>query len=262
MADYQKHSMSLKLLVLLPLWFALISVGSAHEAPGREAQEAGTQSSSTPTGSKTAIEAAPPDSERVFGVVRTFGITNDKNAAPLSPRGKFRIFTQNVTDPFTFVGTALQAGIAQAMNDFPAYGQGVSGYAKRYGASLADFGIGEFMSTFAFPTLLREDPRYFREGQGSFKKRLGHSLASAVVTRTDSGRSAFNWSNSVGRIAAGGVSNLYYPAEDRGIGLVFSRAGIGMIFGTAGAVFSEFGPDIERKLRKKSQKQTQKLEAR
>lgn len=61
--------------------------------------------------------------------------------------------------------------------------------------SVDDFVIGEFMSTFAFPTLLHEDPRYFREGEGSFKRRLGHSLASAFVTRTDSGRTTFNWSN-------------------------------------------------------------------
>jgi hypothetical protein len=237
----------------------VVSIAFGQDTPSREEQKTAAQSSSTQTPSKPTEDTGPADSERVFGVVRTFGITDDKHAAPLTPRGKFRIFRQNVTDPFTFVGTALQAGIGQATNDFPSYGQGMAGYAKRYGASIADFAIGEFMSTYAFPSLLHEDPRYFREGEGTTKKRLGHALASAFVTRTDSGRTSFNWSNSVGRVAAGGVSTLYYPAEDRSVGLVFSRAGIGMIFGTAGAVFSEFGPDIERKLfKKKSQKQTQR----
>jgi hypothetical protein len=180
-------SVRLKSRALLPLLFALASLAWAQDAE----------------------KTNSPDSERVFGVVRTFGITNDKNAEPLTPRGKFRIFRQNVTDPFTFVGTAIQAGIGQATNDFPSYGQGAAGYAKRYGAAVADFATGEFMSTFVFPTLLHEDPRYFREGEGSFKRRLGHSLASAFVTRTDSGRATFNWSNSLGRIAAGGVSTLY-----------------------------------------------------
>jgi hypothetical protein len=245
----------LKPLVLLALFFALLRAGGAQDVTNREKQEQEAPSqNSNQTHSKPADETGPADSERVFGVVRTFGITNDKHAAPLTPRGKFRIFRQNVTDPFTFVGTALQAGIGQATNDFPAYGQGISGYAKRYGASIADFTIGEFMSTFAFPTILHEDPRYFREGEGSFKGRLGHALASAFVTRTDSGRTAFNWSNSIGRVAAGGISTVYYPAEDRSVGLVFSRAGIGMLFGTAGAVFSEFGPDIEKKIFKKNPK--------
>jgi hypothetical protein len=158
--------------LLLALVFALVRAGAAQDAPCQEKEEPAPQSSSTQVGSKQADEPNPPDSEPVFGVVRTFGITNDKNAAPLTPRGKLRIFRQNVTDPFTFVGTAIQAGIGQATNEFPSYGQGAAGYAKRYGASVADFAIGEFMSTFAFPTLLHEDPRYFREGEGSFKGRL------------------------------------------------------------------------------------------
>lgn len=234
--------------VLLLLAFARASF--AQDMPDRKEQGTAPQSS-TETHPKPADDVGADGSERVFGVVRTFGITNDKNAPPLTPRGKFRIFIQNVTDPFTFVGTALQAGIEQATNEFPSYGQGMSGYAKRYGAALADYSLGEFMSTYAFPSLLHEDPRYFREGEGSTRKRLGHAMASAFVTRTDSGRTTFNWSNSVGRVAAGGVSTLYYPAENRGVGLVFSRAAIGMVFGTAGAIFSEFGPDLERKISKK-----------
>jgi hypothetical protein len=94
----------------------------------------------------------------------------------------------------TFVGVAIQAGIGQATKYFPSYSQGVQGYAKRYGAALADFTIGEFMSTYAFPSLLHQDPRYFRDGEGTIKRRLGHALASAFVTRTDSGRRSFNWS--------------------------------------------------------------------
>jgi len=234
----------------LSFLLVIVSANFAQETPDGKHQESAPQAT-TQTQSRPAEDAGPADSERVFGVVRTFGITDDKHAPPLTSGGKFRIFTQNVTDPFTFVGTALQAGIEQATNEFPSYGQGMSGYAKRYGAAIADYSIGEFMSTYAFPSVLHEDPRYFREGEGSSRQRLGHAMASAFVTRTDSGRTSFNWSNSVGRIAAGGVSQLYYPAENRGAGLVFSRAAIGMVFGTAGAIFSEFGPDLERKFSKK-----------
>lgn len=247
-----KFSCHMFLLVFASVWPAFAQADHTQKVMQDVPQASPPQTNQTPTN-----ETGPADSERMFGVVRTFGITNDKHAAPLTPRGKLRIFRQNVTDPFTFVGTAMQAGIGQATNEFPAYGQGAAGYAKRYGASIADFTIGEFMSTFAFPSLLREDPRYFRQGEGSFRSRVGHALASAFVTRTDSGRATFNWSNSLGRVAAGGISTLYYPAEDRSVGLVFSRAGIGILFGTAGAVFSEFGPDLERRLsRKKKEKQS------
>ena len=247
--------------VLLVLFLVLVSFAEAQVISGPEEQTPVFQSSSTQAASQPPKTTGPPDSERMFGVVRTFGITNDKNAPPLTSRGKFRIFRENVTDPFTFVGTGIQAGMGQARNDFPSYGQGMSGYAKRFGASFADYAIGEFMSTYAFSSMLHEDPRYFREGEGSTKKRLGHAIASAFVTRKDSGRTSFNYSNSVGRVAAGAFSTLYYPAENRSVGLVFSRAGIGLVFGTAGAIFSEFGPDLQQKLfKKKTQKRDQKIQ--
>ncbi len=187
----------------------------------------------------------------MFGVLPTYSIVNGRYAPPLTPGGKFRLFVDNSTDPFVFVAIGLQAAVGQATNEFPAYGQGAAGYFKRFGASTADLGIGEFMGTFAFASLLREDPRYFREGSGPGSRRLGNALASTFATRTDSGRKRFNWSNVLGHLAAGGISNLYYPKEDRGLGLVFTRAAIGIGYGTAGAVFSEFGPDIQRKLMKK-----------
>ena len=195
-----------------------------------------------------ATKSSAADQERMFGVIPTHAITNDKNAPPLTPGGKFRVFLDNTTDPFILIGTGLQAGLSQATNEFPAYGQGAAGYGKRLGAAMADFSIGEFMGTFVFPSLLHEDPRYFREGSGSGGKRLGYALSSAVITRKDSGRRGFGWANILGRITAGAISNAYYPQEDRGVGLVFSRTAIGIGFGTAGAVFSEFGPDIQRKL--------------
>jgi len=197
------------------------------------------------------------DEERLFAVIPTYAITNDKNAPPLSRAGKFKVFFQNSTDPFIFLGIGLQAAISQATNEFPAYGQGAAGYGKRLGASYADFATSQFMSTFAFPSLLREDPRYFREGSGPSKKRLGHALSSAIVTRKDSGKNGFNWSNVLGTLAAGGISNAYYPDENRGWGLTFSRAAISIGFGTAGAIFSEFGPDLQRKMAKKKNKSNQ-----
>lgn len=198
------------------------------------------------------------DTAHIMGVIPSHGVTNDKNAAPLPASGKFRIFTANVTDPFSVLGVGLQAGIGQARNDHPDYGQGSSGYAKRLGAAYSDFAISNFMSDYVFPSLLREDPRYFREGSGSFKKRLGHALASPFVTRTDAGKWTFNYSNTLGAVTAGAISNLYYPSSDRDVGLVFSRAGIGILFGAAGAILSEFGPDIGRKLSRKPKQKVPK----
>lgn len=197
---------------------------------------------------------AQKDTTHILGVVPSHGVTNDKNAVPLTASGKFRLFTASATDPFALMGVGLQAAVSQAKNEFPDYGQGASGYGKRFGSSYLDFAISSFMTGYAFPVLLREDPRYFREGSGSFRKRLSHSLASSFVTRTDAGGSRFNYSNTLGAITAGAISNAYYPSSDRGVGLVFSRAAISIAIGTAGAVFAEFGPDIGKKLSRKAKK--------
>ena len=168
------------------------------------------------------------------------------NTLPMSTGQKFELFAVNTVNPFQFVSTAAWAGISQAQNSFPSWGQGAEGYGKRYAASYADTASSGFFGTFLFPSLLRQDPRYFRKLNGSFGQRLGYAITRVVVTRTDKGGRAPNASLWMGALASGGVSNLYYPAADQGVGLTFERAGIG-IASTAGFnVAREFWPDVSR----------------
>jgi hypothetical protein len=187
-------------------------------------------------------------SQRLLGVVPMFGVTARQNAPPLTPRQKFHLFVKSSIDPFTFVAVGFQAGIGQATDEFPAYGQGAAGYGKRYGAALADSVSSNFFANFLYPVLLKEDPRYFRLGEGTTKHRIGYSLSRVLVTRKDSGGRIFNFSNVLGAISTGGVSNAYYPPPDRGFGLTISRAAISLLYGSAGGLLDEFWPDIQRKV--------------
>lgn len=187
-------------------------------------------------------------SQRILGVVPMFGVTSRQNAPPLTSGQKFHLFVKDAVDPFSFVAAGMQAGIGQATNEFPAYGQGAEGYGKRYGAAFADSVSSNLFSGFFYPVLLKEDPRYFRLGEGTVKHRIGYSLAQVFVSRKDSGGRTFNFSNVLGAISAGGVSNAYYPPGDRGFGLTMSRAGIALIYGSGGGLIDEFWPDIQRKL--------------
>ena len=187
-------------------------------------------------------------SQRVLGVVPLFMVTNRQNAPPLTPRQKFHLFVRSSFDPFVYVAAGLQAGIGQATNQFEGYGQGGEGYAKRYGAALADGISSQFFSNFFYPVLLKQDPRYFRLGEGTLKHRTGYAVAQEFVCHTDKGGRSFAWSNVLGAVSTGGLSNFYYPQSDRGFGLTMSRAGISLLYGTAGGVFDEFWPDIQHKL--------------
>ena len=210
-------------------------------------------------------------SQRVLGVLPQFGVTSRPDAPPLTPRGKFHLFAKSAFDPVSIGVVGLQAGLSQAENEFPAYGQGAQGYGKRFGAALADEVDSGFWSNYAYPVLLKEDPRYFRLGEGSFGRRLAYSVKQEFVCHTDKGGRSFNFSNVLGAFTSGAISNLYYPGNtlirtipatstspaipvyenDRGVGLTLSRTSIALGYGTIGGLFDEFWPDIQQKLFRK-----------
>jgi hypothetical protein len=186
--------------------------------------------------------------QRIAGVVPNFNVSYNKDAAPLSKKQKLKLAWRTATDPVAFGIAGFDAGLSQAENDFPGYGQGAQGYAKRFGASYADNFDGTILGNAIFPILLKQDPRYFRRGEGSFPSRFFYALSTTVWCKNDNGKWGPNFSNILGNLAAGGISNLYYPASDRGAGLTLERGFTVTAYGAFGGVFNEFWPDVARKL--------------
>ena len=180
------------------------------------------------------------ETQRVFGVIPNFYVSYIPDAAPLNTKQKFELAWRTTIDPVTFVLTGAIAGIQQAENSFSGYGQGAQGYGKRYGASYADLTIGTFIGSAIFPSILKQDPRYFYKGTGSIRARALYAIANALICKGDNKRWEPNYSNVLGSIAAGGVSNLYYPQKNRGAALVFENAGIGIGSTAAANVLQEF----------------------
>jgi hypothetical protein len=206
------------------------------------------QASPTPAAQSPQHSRKPDDSKRMLGVFPQFGVTNQKDPQPLKPSQKFHLFYRSVLDPAEFAVIGLEAGIGQAENSFPEYGQGAAGYGKRYGAAFGDQVSSGFFGNFVYPVMLKQDPRYYRRGEGSFKRRLFYALAQEFVGHKDGGARTFNWPVTLGALTAGGISNAYYPPSDRGFELTMSRAGISLLYGSLGGIGSEFWPDIARKL--------------
>ncbi len=197
---------------------------------------------------KAAMELRQEEHQRILGLMPNFNTSNVFGAEPLSPSQKFELAAKSAFDPFAFIAAGVDAGFAQLGNDFPGYRQGALGYGKRFGASYADTFDGTIMGNALFPILLKQDPRYFRKGTGTFKSRFLYAIESTVKCKDDNGKWAPNYSNVLGNIAAGGIANLYYPRSDRGVDLTFQRAFTVTAEGAIGAVFVEFWPDISRKL--------------
>ena len=181
------------------------------------------------------------EQQRVFGVIPNFYVVYAPNAPPLNPRQKFHLAWRSSIDPITFLATGFFAGIEQATNQLAGYGQGAQGYAKRFGANYADNFIGTMIGSAILPSLLKQDPRYFYKGTGTTRSRILYAIANSVVCKGDSGKWQPNYSGLLGGLAAGGISNLYYPASDRnGVTLTFENLGIGIAGTAAQNLFQEF----------------------
>ena len=186
--------------------------------------------------------------QRILGVVPNFNTSYIANAAPLTPKQKLQLAFKGALDPFEFVAAGLVAGYDQATDQFEGYGQGAQGYAKRFGASYVDSFDGAILGNAIFPILFHEDARYFRRGTGTKKRRALYALSTAFITKNDDGTWGPNYANVAGNIAAGGLSNIYYPSTDRGVALTFENAAVVTAEGDIGSLFIEFWPDISRKL--------------
>lgn len=174
------------------------------------------------------IQMKQEEKQRFLGVVPNFYVSYVHDPVPLNTKQKYRLALRDTFDPVGFVGAGIAAEIEQLGKAFPGYGYGVSGYAKRYAAVYGDGLTGDLLSHAVFPSLFHQDPRYFYQGTGTKKSRLRHALGFAFVTRGDNGRIAPNYSYIAGNLGSGALSNLYYPHADRGVGLVFINAGLGV----------------------------------
>jgi hypothetical protein len=251
-----------------------VASGSLPEAPVPQ-QSAAAASTSTPSNVQDQQMKPRPSSDevlrqeeqqRAFGVMpmfQTVSLANSKNIPPLRPKQKFQLMLKSTTDPFVFAQDAVLSGIGQARDTNSGtktvidpvtgkptrvrwgFGQGAQGYFKRFGSSYADTADGNFWGNAVLPVLLKEDPRYYRMGSGSFARRFAYSAETALWCRRDNGTWGPNYANVAGNFISGGISNLYYPDEDSGVEKTVIGAMTVTAEGVIGSELIEFLPDIE-----------------
>jgi hypothetical protein len=193
---------------------------------------------------RAARQVEQQEHQRILGVVPNFNTSYVQDAAPLSRKQKFSLAFKSATDLGNVAVAAADAAYNEWTDSFPEYGEGMKGYAKYLGASYADTFDGTMLGNALFPALLKQDPRFFRKGTGSFNSRLVYAIGTTFWCKNDNGNRGPNYSNLLGNLAAGGISNLYYPASDRGLSLTLERGFTVTAEGAIGGVFEEFWPDI------------------
>ena len=167
----------------------------------------------------------------------------------LEVKDKFLLFVQDTFDPVTFLSVGFNAGLDQAQNSDPSFGQGTAGYGKRFGANLAGQASGEFFKDFAYPTLFSEDPRYYRLEHAGGGKRLLHGLGHVFVAHREDGTHTFNASEWLGTASAVALGNTCHPGNQRGFAPAARRVGYSLLQDMGFDVLREFWPEIAHKLR-------------
>lgn len=203
-----------------------------------------------------------PDTENIhhdhiLGIVPNYQTVTDphKHVPPLTSAEKFRLAAKETLDPFVGLEAAAGAGISQIDNDDPKYGYGSHAYAQRFGAAVSDIASENVFSDGLMASLLHEDPRYFRMGpEFSFWRRVGHAVSRTVVTRTDAGRSTFNYAGILGMSMGIALSNAYYPAASVNGTEMAKRFGSSLAAGALMNILPEFWPDIRQRLHRPSKR--------
>lgn len=189
------------------------------------------------------------EKQRVVGIVPSFNVSYRSDAVSLTAAQKMKLAFRSSTDPVTFAAAFLVAGYHEGMHDDVGFPWGVKGYGERSGAAYLDAFDGTMIGNGILPSLLHQDPRYFRLGHGTTTHRLLYALMTNVMCKHDNtGRWEPNYSNVTGNIISGAISNLYYPSQNSGIGQTFTNGFIVTAEGGIGSVFQEFWPDVSRKL--------------
>jgi hypothetical protein len=214
------------------------------------------QTQANPANKRDSVKTAPtadsktPKDDRIFWALPNLLTVENASSLPaLTTSQKFKTVAQGCFDPVevAFIGT--QAGIDQADNTNPTYRQGFIGYSRRFGTDYADSIIGNFGTGAIFPTLLHQDPRYYQMGSGSFLRRFTHAAIRVVITRSDTGKTEFNFSEVLGNGLAAGLSNVYHP-KPHTIASSADVEGTQILLDALGYELKEFWPDIHRLLQR------------
>jgi hypothetical protein len=199
--------------------------------------------------------ASGTSKDRLFFTLPNFlTLENANQVPPLTAGEKFKVVARSSFDYVQYPWYGFLAGISQAENSEPGYGQGAQGYGKRFGAAAADGTIENFMTSAVFPSLLHQDPRFFQSGHGGFRRRTWYAFTRILVTRGDNGNSQFNYSEIFGSALSAAISTYsYHPHADKTVSNTAKVWGTQVGYDSLTYVVKEFWPDIRRKLRKKKE---------
>jgi hypothetical protein len=248
---------------------ATAAAGDTSQAPAAQNTPPGQTAASTqaPPATSPPSQATPADAKpdapkpqespkRILGIIPNFQTTNDQDLhpKPLTSKEKYVLAYHQMFDISAHFGNLIQSSVQQATNGEPHYGEGWGAFGERFAAAEGDQYSSSFFIYGFLPAVFHDDPRYFRRGHGSPGSRIWYALSRTVITRTDAQTPTFNAPQVLGQFAQAGISNLYYPSQDRTIKGTFTGWGTNLAYNSMYNLLKEYYPDFLRILKRKQRR--------
>lgn len=227
------------------------SGSSSSAAPGSAVQPVPQTADEKARHDQAEKQLKQEEHQRVIGVMAAFNTTQNHEAIPLSPSQKYELFFKSETDPWPFLLSAAVAGIEQANDSYPEWGQGAKGYGKRIGAAYSDAFIGNFFGNAVLPIVLHEDPRFYQKTDGSAMRRTLWAATSTVWAKRDNGSWGPNYANVGGNLIGAAIARLYYPPSERTVSETIYDGLTVTVEGVVGSEVIEWWPAIVRRHNRK-----------
>ena len=169
------------------------------------------------------------------------------DSAPLTVLGKLNFHRESVYSPFSLVESGFQAAILQWNDDPREWHEGYYGFWRRTASTV---GYDTIRNTFMFTldSIGRQDPRYYREGDGAYLDRTRHAIGQVFLGHTDSRKKTLPFVRFAATYGVAFLANSWNPDRLSDNRHAVVRGTVTLAADAGNNVFQEFWPDIKKKL--------------
>ena len=173
------------------------------------------------------------------------------NYRPVTAAQRFKWFVRSTAGPRSlFLSGPLSAAWGTAFNRPREYGPHWEGFGSRYGIRLTGISTGNAIEA-SLGAIWKEDPRYLRSPNHAFKARVKYVLVTTFTAPGPDGRSRPAYARYAGIVGNNFLSNLWREPSESDVRHAALRCLFGILGRMGGEAYSEFWPDVRKKVFKK-----------
>ena len=180
-------------------------------------------------------------------------LPDDPSVHPSTGAEKFHTFVDEARSPLTLGAVGIDAGLMRE-TELGFIPKPQPYLIDLYKVVLIQKESSAFFGKYLYPSLLKQDPRYYPSTSSSFLGRATYAASRVLITRNDSGERRLNTSYFLGVLTSVAIATAYRPYWTRSPSTTFNAFG-STIGSDAGVnLFHEFGPGIRQMVKSRTPK--------